>query len=119
MSQVLVLRRIISQNEIEDAVHQINSFKVKEKHDWGLMLTNTYQPDAHIAFVNGEFQVTSPSDKLYEQLQLLASCLGAEIIHEEDEMIPEEQSGTGNVRTMSIFWPCISALLLGLLAWKW
>lgn len=119
MSQIVTIKRMTTVAELEDVLRSYPDMQVVEKHSWGLRVSFIPEPDAHIVFINGEIQATSPSDRLYNRLELLAEDLHGRILHEEEEAITDSGKQGGNVRSFSIFWPVVCVVLAILLIWRW
>ncbi len=119
MSQIITIKRTITVDDLEDVLRGYADLQVIEKHSWGVRVSYVPEPDAHIVLVNGELQATSPSEKLYQRLELLAKDLNGLLTHEEEEAIVDTDVQGGNVSSFSIFWPAVSAVLLLLLIWRW
>ena len=119
MSQVVTVKRMISADELRQALEQIDSLSLDEEHDWGF--TIEYAPDSSllVTFSNGELGATSPSESLLQDLETLASLLGAKVVL-EDEVATAHSGPTSKTGwEIVLFWPVLIAVLFALLVWRW
>lgn len=119
MSQIITIKRMMTGEDLEDVLRGYPDLQVVEKHNWGFRISYIPEPDAHLVFVNGELQATSPSDRLYIRLELLAKDLSGRLLQEDEEATADTGVPGGKVRSFSIFWPIVCGVLLILLIWRW
>jgi hypothetical protein len=119
MSQIITIKRMITVDDLEDVLRNYADLQVVEKHSWGVRISYVPEPDAHVVLTSGELQATSPSARLFNRLELLAKDLNGRLLHEDEEAMPDTGVQEGSVRSFSIFWPVVCAVLLILLIWRW
>ena len=119
MSQIVTLRRKVSSEELQEALEQIESLSLGERHEWGFEIEYTLDSKCLVTFSNGELEATSPNAALFHDLETLASLLEAEVVMEDEvAMVPSAQANTAG-REISLFWPALVIVLFTLLVWRW
>lgn len=119
MSQIVTLKRKISTDELRQALKKIDSLSMDEEHDWGFTIEYELDSTSLVTFSNGELAANSPSDALFQDLETLASLLGAEVVL-EDEVAMVHSAATSNAgREIVLFWPVLIIVLFALLVWRW
>ena len=118
MSQIVTLKRKISADELRQALEKIDSLSLNEEHDWGLTIEYAPDSDLLVTFSNGELEATSPSDALLQELETLASLLGAEVVLEDEVTMAQGPPGNAGWEIV-LFWPVLIAVLFALLVWRW
>ena len=119
MSQIITLKRKISVDDLLAALEQVESLSPGEEHEWGLELNYAPNPNLLVTFSSGELMVTSPDDDLLQVLEKLASLLGAELVLEDEEMIPGSSTADKSGSEVPLLWPIIIVVLFILLLWRW
>ena len=110
MSQIISIKRRISHQELTEVIRGFTDFKIGQEQSWGITITYTPNTDEHLIFVNGEFQATSPGDRIFKELEKVATALKAEIVHEDEEIIPPVKTNFQNMRLdyfVGLFYPRI------------
>lgn len=119
MSQVVTLKRNISREDLCVGLDQVENLSLGAEHDWGFSIEYACDPNSLVTFSNGEVDATSPSDDLLQKLEILASLLGAEVVLEDEVIMPPSGEIAPRGREIVLFWPVLVLVLVGLLVWRW
>jgi hypothetical protein len=117
MSQIISIQKKISLEELLKAFENSDAFELGQRKEWGWPITFKPEPSSYIVFSNGYIEATSPSDKLMDELTILARGLAAEVTHEDEVVVTQNNQVEG--REIVLFWPLLTIVLVVLLVIKW
>lgn len=119
MSQIVTIKRRISLEELTTALQQTDSFKLGEEQSWGFSLVYLKDPGALINFENGQIDVTSPGDDLFQDLGSLARILLSDVVLEDEETYVTQSDRVAEGKVILLYWPFLVIVLGCLLIWRW
>ena len=119
MSQVITLKREISIEELRDVLDGSDLFSMEATGQNVVPITYIKETNSLIVYSNGEIEVTSPSEELFNDLYILANQLEAKLQHEDEVPVNNLHINKPSSKQIVLFWPLVSAILFGLLIWKW
>ncbi len=119
MGYIVTIARRISEAELRAAVDKDNDLEIGERGEGFITIIYKPDPDIYAVFSNGQIQVTSPDEGLYDKFTALAGHLSAEIVEEDDLLYGNQFDSPAPARSIWLGWPFILTLLLLLLIWRW